>query len=119
MRDDHCTTSEAAAGRYESLRGEAEHYDNETEADDPTFTVTTSGNALVDAVESALTWSAVMPGRWRVGVQQTAPGVVAFPLADSDPLERIEAVLAAAGYQTRAVDGLVYVRQAPSNHGAA
>lgn len=78
-----------------------------------------TGNELLDGITSALLWSIA----WApTDVHQTAPGVAAFtppaPATRIDPA-RVNAALTREGFETKTVDGLVYVRRARPTTGAA
>lgn len=110
---DHYSNDPETAAALARMDGDADHYENpDTEDVFPTGTTPVSRNRLVADVESALMWSGVLSARWRAGVEQTAPGVVAFPLADTDDTDAVTAVLTREGYETITRDGLLYVRQA-------
>lgn len=118
MREDYYTNTEADAGSYERGRGDVDHYETDgyDEAAEQGYGAgapRVTGNPLVNAVNSALVWSAALPGRWvPEDIAQTAPGVVAFTLLPGDDPAKVDEVLAREGFETMVAEGRLFIRRA-------
>lgn len=115
MREDTRTCSEADAGAYARAHDGGD-YDRTTYADvaddDRLLGPITAHQAmpLPEVMRVALCWPYAREGYDRQP-QETAPGVAAFPLVDSDDVEKMTSILDFVGVETRVLDGILYGRR--------